>query len=35
MDIEVLRLCGDCGAGDCFQYSQGIYDKCNDCSGSF
>lgn len=25
VDIEVLRLCSDCGSGDCFLYSQGIY----------
>ena len=33
----ILKCCGyavivGC---DCFQYSQGIYNKCNDCSGSF
>ena len=31
----LLWLCSGCGVGDCFQYSQGIYNQCNDCSGSF
>ena len=31
----ILKYCGGSRFDCSFQYSQGIYSKCNDCSGSF